>query len=194
LGNVLEQENQKEAARTAYTQATTIDTRFLPPYLSLASLACEAENWNEVLRLTGHILDLDPMNYARVAGYILDLDPFDYAGAYFYNSVANYKLNKIDEAEKSALRAESLDVRPRLPRIHLLLAEIFARKDNYASAISEMRTYLELVPHAQDEQQVRERLAELEKLSGAASRQEKPTDTKDPANSGAAFRRRNDVP
>lgn len=174
LGNVLEKENQKEAARTAYTQATTIDTRFLPPYLSLASLACEAENWSEVLRLTGHILDLDPMNYAHVAGYILDLDPFDYTGAYFYNSLANYKLNKIDDAEKSALRAESLDVRPRLPRLHLLLAEIFARKNNYASAISEMRTYLQLVPHAQDEHQVRERLAELEKLSGPAASQEKP--------------------
>src|SRR6202043_272036 len=41
LGTVLEKENQKDAARKAYSQATTIDARFLPPFLSLASMACE---------------------------------------------------------------------------------------------------------------------------------------------------------
>src|SRR4029077_8245188 len=106
LGAVLQKENQNDAARTAYIQATSIDTKFLPPYLSLALMAYEVENWTEVLKLTGHILDLDPFNQAAVIAYILDLDPLDYAEAYFYNSVANYKLNKIEAAEKSALKAE----------------------------------------------------------------------------------------
>ena len=35
LGTVLQKEHQNDAARTAYTQATTLDTKFLPPYLSL---------------------------------------------------------------------------------------------------------------------------------------------------------------
>jgi regulator of sirC expression with transglutaminase-like and TPR domain len=52
--------------------------------------------------------------------------------------------------------------------VHLLLAEIFARKNNYAMAISEMKTYLELVPHAKDGVRVREQLAELERLHGLA--------------------------
>jgi tetratricopeptide (TPR) repeat protein len=173
LGAVLQNLAQKESARTAYTHATTIDTKFLPPYLSLASMAYEAEDWTQVLNLTNHVLDLDPLKYANVTGYILDSDPLDYAEAYFYNSAANYKLNKIEDAEKSGLKAERLDVRPRFPQLHLLLAEIFARKNNYATAISETKIYLELAPHAKDADQVRERLAKLEKLNGPASN-EKP--------------------
>src|ERR1700694_1620871 len=163
LGTVLQKENQKDAARKAYTPATTIATRLLPPYLSLASIAYETGNWTEVLNLTGHILDLDPLNHAAVTGYILDLDPLNYADAYFYNAVANYNLNKLEDAEKSGLKAEHLDLRTDFPRLHLLLAEIFARKNNYALAISEIQTYLALVPHAKDADQVREQLAKLEK-------------------------------
>jgi tetratricopeptide repeat protein len=173
LGAVLQKENQNDAARKAYTQATTVDTRFLPPYLSLASMAFEAENWSEVLNFTGHILDLDPLNHAAVTGYIMDLDPLNCADAYFYNAVASYKLNKIEDAEKSGLKAEHL-VLLRFPQLHLLLAEIFARKNDYATAISEMQTYLELAPHAKNADQVRAQLAELEKLNDSLSTGEKP--------------------
>ena len=177
LGAVLQNLAQKEPARTAYTHATTIDSKFLPPYLSLASLAFEAEDWTQVLNLTNQVLDLDPLKYAHVTGFILDLDPQDYAKAYFYNSAANYKLNKIEDAERSGLKAERLDVRPRFPQLHLLLAEIFARKNNYATAISETKIYLELSPHAKNADQVREWLAKLEKLNGPVSSSEK-TDQK----------------
>ena len=163
LGNVLRKGNEKDAARRAYAQATTIDNRFAPPYFSLASMAYESGNWTEVFNLTQHILELDPSRYANAAGYILDTDPLDYAEVYFYNAAANYKLNKIEEAEKSARMAEHLDVRPRFPELHLLLAEIFARRSKYAPAISEMKTYLDLVPQAKNADQVREQLANLEK-------------------------------
>jgi len=173
LGMVLQKETQNEAARTAYTEATTIDNKFLPPYLSLASMAYEAQDWAQVLNLTNHLLDRDPLRYADITGYILDLDPLDYAEAYFYNSAANYKLNKIEDAEKSGLKAERLDMRPRFPQLHLLLAEIFARKNNYATAISETKIYLELAPHAKDADQVRERLAKWERLNGPVPSGEK---------------------
>jgi hypothetical protein len=166
LGRVLQKETQYSAARTAYTQATTIDSKFLPPYLSLASMAFATQDWTQVLNLTNHVLDNDPLRYADVTGYILDLDPLDYAEAYFYNSAANFKLNKIADAEKSGLKAERLDVRPRFPQLHLLLADIFAQKNNYATAISEAKIYLELAPHAKDADQVRERLAKFETLKG----------------------------
>ena len=159
LGTILQKENQKDAARTAYTQATTADSKFLPPYLSLASMAGEAENWTEVLGLTGHILDSDRLNYPE---------------AYFYNSIANYKLKKIEDAEKSGLQAERLDLRNRFPQLHLLLAEIFAQKNNYATAISEMQMYLKLAPNAKNADQVRERVTKFEKLNAAASTSEKP--------------------
>jgi tetratricopeptide (TPR) repeat protein len=173
LGAVLQNLAQKDSARTAYTHATTIDSKFLPPYLSLASMAYEAGDWTQVLNLTNHVLELDPLKYGDVTGYIVDLDPLDYAEAYFYNSAANYKLNRIEAAEKSGLRAERLDVRPRFPQLHLLLAEIFARKNDYATAISETKIYLELVPHAKNADQIREQLAKLEQLNGTVPSGEK---------------------
>jgi Tetratricopeptide repeat len=174
LGTVFEKENQKDSARAAYTHAATIDARFLSPYLSLAEMAYEERNWTEVLQFTGHIIDLDLLNHGEVGGYVLDLDELKPAEAYFYNAVANYNLNKIEEAEKSAFKAERVDLRTNFPQLHLLLAEIFARKKNYAVAISEFRAYLELAPHAKDGDQVREQLAELEKLNRSTPSSEKP--------------------
>jgi outer membrane protein assembly factor BamD (BamD/ComL family) len=168
LGSLLQKQGQKDDAFTAYTRATAIDSRYLPPYLSLAVMASDAHDWTEVVRLTGHILDSDPLNHSNA--YIVDLDPLNCTEAYFYNAFANYKLNKIDDAEKSALKAEQrADVGAHYPQLHLLLAEIFAQKNNYPGAINEMQTYLELVPHAKDADQVRAQLAKLEKLNGAAT-------------------------
>ena len=171
LGTVLQKEHQKEAARTAFTQATTLDGKFLPPYLSLAVIAYEGENWTEVLSFTDHILALDPLNH--IAGYVWDLDAANYGDAYFYNSVANYKLNKFEDAEKSGLKAERMDLPTRFPQVHLLLAEIFTRKKNYGMAIAETQNYLELVPLSKDADQIRERLAKLEKLNSAVLAREK---------------------
>jgi TolA-binding protein len=159
LGTVLQKQNQKDEAHTAYTQATTADGRFLPPYLSLALMAGEAENWTEVANLTGQILDRDPLNYPD---------------AYFFNSVANYNLKKMEDAKKSGLQAERLDQRHRFPQVHLLLAEIFTQKNDYRTAITEMQTYLNVAPQAKNADQVRERLAKLERLNGSASTSEKP--------------------
>jgi len=174
LGTVLQKQNQGDAARKAYTQATSIDSKFLPPFLSLASMAYQGENWSEVLALTDHILDLDPLNHAAVNSYILDLDPLSLVGAYFYNAMASYKLNKFEDAERSALKAEHLDLLTHFPQLHLLVAQIFARKNDYAVAIGEIETYLALAPHAQDADQAREQLAKLEKLNSPASTSGKP--------------------
>ena len=164
LGTVLQKENQNDAARKAYTQATTLNTTYLPPYVSLASMAYKSQNWTEVLKLTGHILDLDPFNHTADTSYILDLDPLNSADAYFYDAVANFMLNRIEAAEKSGLKAEHLDLRTHFPQLHVLLAQIFAQKNNYPLAIAELQTYLALVPRPKDEAPVREMLANLEKL------------------------------
>jgi hypothetical protein len=166
LGAVLQKQNQKDGARTAYLQATMINSKFLPPYVSLATMAFAIGNWPEVLQFTDHILELDPLNKTKVTGYIVDLDPWNSAEAYFYNAMANYKLGNVEAAEKSALKAEHVDLRTSFPQLHLLLGEIHARKNDYAAAIPEIRKYLELAPHAPDADQVRGKLAEMEKLSG----------------------------
>ena len=168
LGTVLQKEEQRDAARRAYTAAAAAGKTFLPAYYSLTLMAFEEQNWIEVVKLTNHMIDVDPMNRAALTDYILDLEPMDNTGAYFYNAMANYNLKRFEEAQKSALQAEHLDLRTRFPGVYLLLAEIFARKKNYRAAIMEIRTYLDLLPQAKDAEQVRHRLAELEQLDGAA--------------------------
>jgi hypothetical protein len=169
LGTVFQKQNDNDAARNAFTQATTINTKYLPPFLSLASMAFDAQNWPDVLKFSGHILDLDPLNHATFTGYILDLDPWNFAEAYFYNAVANYKLGKVEDAEKSALKAEHVDLLTHFPQLHILLAKIYARKSDFANAIFQLQTYLELVPFAKDADQLREQLAQLEKLNDLAA-------------------------
>ena len=184
LGSILQTQNDKTAAQAAYTQATKIDTKFLPPYLSLSHLAYDAQDWTELLNLTGHILAHDPLNYARVKGYILDLDSFDYAEAYFYHAVANLNLNHVDEAEKSALKAATLDVRPRFPQIHLLLAEIFAEKNAMPRAISELQIYLDQAPNARNANAVRARLLALQSSSANLPAPASVSDHESPSSQG----------
>jgi tetratricopeptide (TPR) repeat protein len=173
LGAVLQKEQQKDAARAAFTKAAASDSRFLPPYLSLALMAFEAGNWTEVLSYTNHVLDDDPMHH--MPGYVLDLDSSNYAEASFYSAVANYKLNRLEDAEKSGLKTAHTDLLTHFPQVHLLLSEIYARKNDYDSAIIEVRTFLELAPHGKNVEQVRERLAQLEKVNASASLAKKPT-------------------
>lgn len=165
LGNVLRVQKEKAAAREAYTKATAIDTKFVPPYLELASMACEAENWKEALDFTGHILDLEP--FKSPSGYTLDLDRYAYAEAYFYDALANFNLDRMADAERSALKAEQ-ELRTHSPRLHLLLAEIFAQRKNYTKAILEAQTYLELAPHAFNADQVRARIAKWQTLDSSS--------------------------
>ena len=174
LGNVLQKQKQIEAARNAFTRATAIDNRFLSPYLALGSIAFQEGDWPALLALSNHILALDTLNQVNVTAFIVDLDPINYADAYFYNAAANFQLNKLEEAQKSALKAEHIAFPRRYPQVHLLLGEIFARKNDYATAIMELNTYLDLAPNASNADQVRLHLAKLQQLSDSAKTTEKP--------------------
>jgi outer membrane protein assembly factor BamD (BamD/ComL family) len=104
----------------------------------------------------------------------VDFDPSNCAEAYLYNALANYQLDKIEDAEKNALKAEQRADLSRFPQLRLLLAEIYVQKKSYGSAIAEMQAYLQLFPHAKNADRVREQLAKLEKLNGSAPTRENP--------------------
>ena len=166
LGHILQAQNEKDSARSAFTQATTIDKRFLPPYLSLATMAYEDQDWNTLLALTDHILALDPLNQTAATGVIVDLDTVNCADAYFYNAAANYHLKKFGAAEKSALKAERIALPANFPEVHLLLAAIYVQKER--QLFRDLR--VENLPGAgaacrRTRSSVRAKLAELEKQS-----------------------------
>ena len=169
LGVTRQKTKDRDGAKAAFTEATRVDKKMLAPYLKLTEMAYAAKDWPEVLQLTEHIIDMDPMGRTNVTGYVLDLDPINAGMAYYYNAMANYELGRIDAAEKSALKAEHVDLLTHFPQLHLLLAEIHSQKGNYGGAIAEIETYMELVPGAKDAAPLRARLAKLEELNGKAS-------------------------
>jgi len=163
----------KGGAKAAFTQATKANAKFMPAYLTLASMAYKAKDWAEVVRLTEHIIEQDPLNHTNVTGYVVDLDPLNSTEAYFYNAMANFQLGHIEEAEKNAIKAEHVDLRTAFPQLHLLMAEIYTLKNNYAGAISEIETYMELVPGAKDMGTLRAHLARLEQLNGTKAEEKR---------------------
>lgn len=149
LGRIHEKNNELADARKCYSQASAADPKFINPYMATALLAARDKDWQEVAEATSRVNQLDP---------------FDFPEAYFYNSVANYNLGKIDAAEGSAREAQKLDPAHRIPKAdHVLGAILYAKKD-YAGAAEQMRSYLKYSPNAVDAVQVKMQLTELEKL------------------------------
>ena len=77
-------------------------------------------------------------------------------------------MGQIDAAEKSASKAEHVDLMTKFPQVHLLMARIDTDKGNYAGAISEIHTYMELVPGSKDVEPLRAKLTQLEELNAKA--------------------------
>jgi uncharacterized protein HemY len=97
----------------------------------------------------------------------LQLDPDDFPGAYLLNAVANARLNKPEEAERSAREGLRLDKDGKIPRISYVLGLILMDKKEYAESAKCFRKYLELAPNANDAEIVRQQLPKLEELAAA---------------------------
>jgi tetratricopeptide (TPR) repeat protein len=69
LGQVLAAQQRTEEARGACSQASTVDSSYVPAYLCLADIAARAHDWGEVLKLSSHALDFDPANNAVAYEY-----------------------------------------------------------------------------------------------------------------------------
>lgn len=161
LGLIHQQQNRKEQAREAYARSLAADAKYTKPYLQLALLAAQERNWQEVADTTDRLLRLDA---------------FDYPQAYFFNSVANLNLRKLDAAERSAREGLKLDAQNRIPRMKHLLGVILANKQDYHGAAEQLRAYLPHAANDQEAESIRKQLAELDRLTGrsAAPSAERP--------------------
>ena len=127
MGQVLEAEQQVEKAHDACSHASAADPTYLPPYICLAELDARSGHWDEILHVTNLALDLNPVG-----------DVY----AYFYRSMAYFNMNKLPEAERSALVAERMDAAHHQPSVHFLLAHIYEAKGDLAGAAAEVKQFL----------------------------------------------------
>ncbi len=69
----------------------------------------------------------------------LEHDGF-YAKGYYYLSLALFDLNRIDEADENASKAQRLQ--PELPAIYLIFANIHAKRRMVREQLRDLETYL----------------------------------------------------
>lgn len=148
LGLAQQRQNNIEGARKSYAQALAADSKLVSPYNQLAFLAAKEDKWDEVLTTTNALLRLNPVDFPQ---------------GWYYNSLANYRLQKFEEAEKAARKGLEADTAHGLPKMEQLLAVVLSEKHDYAGAAEHLKAYLKLVPEAPDAANVRNQLAEIEK-------------------------------
>jgi tetratricopeptide (TPR) repeat protein len=166
LGVAQQAQQNLEGARKSYAQALAADPKFVSPYQQLAVIAAHDNNWKEVASETDHLLKLNPIDFPQ---------------AWFYNALANYHLQNLELAEKSARQGLESDSAHRIPKLDHLLGVVLAQKQDYAGAAQYMRNYLSRNPNAGDIDLVKKQLAELEKATGAqAASKTPPSDSAPP--------------
>lgn len=85
LGQVLAAQQRTADACNACLQASVVEPSYVAAYLCLADIAARVHSWDEVLRLSGRALELDPSTNAV---------------AYEYHAAANLNLRNLAEAKK----------------------------------------------------------------------------------------------
>jgi tetratricopeptide (TPR) repeat protein len=159
LGLVQEGRKDEEGARKSYDAALGADSKFVSPLLSLAAMAMRQQKWQEAADYTGHLLKLNPVDFPQ---------------AWYFNSVANYYLKKMDVAEKAAREGILRDTVHRYAKMNQVLGIVLAQKQDFAGAVEQLKAYVQYAPTAPDVDQVKKQIADVEKFitpAEAASKQ-----------------------
>jgi tetratricopeptide (TPR) repeat protein len=151
LGVVHHQQNRAAEARKAYDQSVAADSKFVKPYLQMALLSAGEKNWQQVVEDTGKVIKLNPVDFPQ---------------AFFYHSIANYNLQKFDEAEESAREVVKLDTNHRLPKAQHILAVLMSMRNDLNGAADNLRGYLKYAPNATDADAVKKQLQDIERRLG----------------------------
>jgi tetratricopeptide (TPR) repeat protein len=147
LGQVLKEQSKPTEARAAWEHAVQSDPKYIKPYIQLTMLDLEEK----------HVEDA-----ATIAGRAVAMNPQEFPELYFYYAMANYNLKHLDLAEANARRAVDLDSDHEVPRAELLLGSVLIARGDRSGALQHFRKYLEIVPKAQDADQVKRAIAQLE--------------------------------
>jgi tetratricopeptide (TPR) repeat protein len=152
LGKIQETANSPEAS-ASFSKAVAADPKFVLPYEHLASLAARTGNWEEVVSATAHELELNPRGSPQI---------------WYYKALGNYKMNKKDVAEASALKSLAMDPLHTVPNTEQLLAVILADKRDFAGALEHLRNCLTYLPNGPDLETVKGQIAQLQKFVTAS--------------------------
>jgi tetratricopeptide (TPR) repeat protein len=152
LGEIHTIQNHLDQATTDYNHAVTCDPQFVTPYFGLALIAVNQKHWQDAVQFTEQVTRLNA---------------FAYPTAYFYNAAANFNLGRMDAAEQSARKFQTMDSENRHPDVALLISQILISRQDYHGAAQQLRTYIAAVPSAANAEQVKSEVERLESLAAA---------------------------
>ena len=150
---LLQTHDQPDQAENSFGKSIEADPKFVSPYLNLTLMFERTKRWQQALDLTDKVIKLNGSDFPQ---------------AYFYKAVAQYNLKDDNGAEKTVRKAIDLDIRHEYPQCEKLLGTVLALHKDSVGASEHLRKYLELAPNANDANQVRTQLANVEKQAVAA--------------------------
>lgn len=120
----------EEKGRDCFLRATQEEPGFIQPYLGLAQLGLKESRWTDVITWTGKVLELDSQ----------------YPQALYWNGLANYYLNRWEEAGETLSDLYGDGHAETYPFGLLLLGVIHANHGRIQEAATELHLYLRLMP------------------------------------------------
>jgi tetratricopeptide (TPR) repeat protein len=150
LGRVYSASHEMQKARQSFEKAIAADPKYAPPYVSLGALQLDDENYEGALESIGKAVQVDPAIAMGVGGYI--------------QGFANFRLNRLDAAQENLLQAEK-GSHASTPQLHVILAELYLRKQDSSSAATHLRAYVKEAPQGSFADDVRKKLEEIDQAA-----------------------------
>jgi len=144
---------QDPEAEKSFLAAINADEKFIPPYIQLAGLNASQARWDNVLLLSGKIIELDPSNYPD---------------AYFLKAFAHFNLKQMAEAETNSKKAVEIDKEHHFPRAELLLGRILQANGDNVAAAEHLRNYLKFEPTSSEAKSINEFLTKVDQENASA--------------------------
>jgi hypothetical protein len=147
LGQSEREQKKPDKAVEFCTRARSADPNYLPAYLCLADVAAHQEEWKKVAELTDQAAALHPVRAP---------------GIFYYNSLANFYLQRLPAAESSGLRAIDESSGEQRAQMHFLLAKIYEQKGDRSAEAAQLKKFIELAPHSSEADAARKILSQIE--------------------------------
>ncbi len=150
LGLAQEAANELEKAEASYKKAIEADARYISPYLQLANLSVNRQDWAAVQLYSANAIQLNPVDLPQ---------------AYYLNAVGSLQLGDLERAEKSARQAKEQDPSNHLERVDYFLAIILAKRGKFEEAADLLRRYMQTKPAEMAISVLEQQLQQIETLS-----------------------------
>jgi tetratricopeptide (TPR) repeat protein len=176
---LLLQKHDAQGSIESFRKVVKLDPKYAPAYVLLGTACVQTQQWAEALSVFEKASKLEPGNATAFFGIgytlnqqqdfsgaqkpilrSLELNP-NYVEAHYELGRSLWALGKWQEAEPHVRKA--LELNKEFPLAHVLMGNIYLRKRDAKSALSEFQEYLRLDPEGQYAASTKQMVAKIQK-------------------------------